>query len=233
MDRLSLEYRISQVRRSLRERARRRFDDEDWVTINGTHVLLNENGEAVSGGKLKGKKFTRAKTIKKTGRASSILGKNSKIPTKDEIKMGTATYGGLPVLYKQMDADARNVTTEIWVSDKFFGHSPDIQKHILNHEVAHNLSDEMMFQNSGRWQEFSGAFMQEKKVPETAPAYKEGQRTYWEGLYGDIGATALSETVTRAVTEYLDNPQGLKDRSAKAYEEVKKYVDDYVKKLKS
>jgi phage-related protein (TIGR01555 family) len=37
---------------------------EDWVTINGTHVLIDENGVAQSGGKLKGKEFKGAKSQK-------------------------------------------------------------------------------------------------------------------------------------------------------------------------
>lgn len=158
------------------------------------------------------------------GNSDNVLGKNSRVPTEDDIRSGNATYGGLPVKYHDMGADARNMDSEIWVSSKFFDHPSDTQRHILNHEVAHNLSDDMMSQNSGRWQQFSSSFIQEKKVPETAPAYKAGQRTYWEGLYGDIGAIALSETVTRAITEYLDNPDKLKSRSTKAYNEVRKYM---------
>lgn len=37
---------------------------ENWVTINGTHVLIDENGVAQSGGKLKGKEFKGAKSQK-------------------------------------------------------------------------------------------------------------------------------------------------------------------------
>ena len=47
-----------------------RIDDEpengeDWVTIKGTHVMIDENGVAQSGGKLKGKTFKDAKSQKK------------------------------------------------------------------------------------------------------------------------------------------------------------------------
>lgn len=38
--------------------------DEDWITVGGTHVLLGEGGVAMSGGKLKGKTFSRAKSQK-------------------------------------------------------------------------------------------------------------------------------------------------------------------------
>lgn len=36
-------------------------EDENWVTINGTHVLIDENGVAQGGGKLKGMSFKDAK----------------------------------------------------------------------------------------------------------------------------------------------------------------------------
>lgn len=161
----------------------------------------------------------------KAGVGANILGKGMGVPTRDDITSGNASYGGIKLVYDPgMSADASNFTTEIHISEKFFSHPKEVQRHILNHEVAHNLSDEMMFENSGRWQSFSKSFIEEKKTPESSQAYKNGQRTYWEGLYGDIGATALSETVTRAITEYLDDPTKLRQRSKRAYSEVGKYL---------
>jgi len=157
--------------------------------------------------------------------ASSSLGKNNAVPSYEEIIDGTATYGGLPVKYNPgMSADARNRDTFIEVSDKFFNHPYDVQVHILNHEVAHNLSDDLMYEHSGDWNEFASAFITEKPVPETSLAYKRGQRTYWEGLYGDIGATSLSETTTRAITEYLDDPDRLLRRSEDAYNIIYEFM---------
>lgn len=37
-------------------------DDEDWITVNGTHILLNEEGKAVNGGDLEGEDFSHAKS---------------------------------------------------------------------------------------------------------------------------------------------------------------------------
>lgn len=54
-------------------------DDEDWVTINGTHVLLNGAGEAQSGGRLKGKTFTAAESEKP--KPKSGAGEKSKAKT--------------------------------------------------------------------------------------------------------------------------------------------------------
>ena len=39
-------------------------EDENWVTINGTHVFIDENGVAQGGGKLKGMSFKDAKSQK-------------------------------------------------------------------------------------------------------------------------------------------------------------------------
>lgn len=159
--------------------------------------------------------------------ANSVLGRNMSVPTEDDIKNGTASYGGLPVKYDpKQTAEARNWTFYITVSDKFFGHDTETQRHILNHEVAHNLSDKIMGANTGRWSEFSKAFITEKNTPESSTAYARGQRTYWEGLYGDIGATALSETLTRAITEYLDDPDRLRNRSEAAFNEIQNALND-------
>lgn len=46
-------------------------DDEDWVTIRGTHVLIDENGVAQGGGKLKGMTFSNAKSTKKASKPKS------------------------------------------------------------------------------------------------------------------------------------------------------------------
>lgn len=156
--------------------------------------------------------------------ATSFLGQNNKVPSEEDIRAGRARYGGLPVKYVPGNEDARNHTTFISVTDKFFEHPYKTQQHILNHEVAHNFADDLMSKNTGRWNEFASAFIKEKKVPEDSLAWKQGRRTYWEGLYGDIGAIALSETVTHAVTEYLDNPDRLKQRSTKAFEEIDEYM---------
>lgn len=164
------------------------------------------------------------------GNSNSVLGRNNKVPSEDEIKQGVGQYGGLPVRYEpRMSADARNHTTEIVVSDKFFKHDYETREHILNHEVAHNYSDEMISENSGRFRQFSSAFIKQKKVPEGSQAYERGQRTYFEGLYGDIGATAILETTTRAITEYLDDPSRLRRRSRRAYNEVKRFMGEKFK----
>lgn len=155
--------------------------------------------------------------------STSIIGDT--LPSDEDIKSGNASYHGLKIKYKpNMSAEAQNLTTEIWVSDKFFNYENEIKQHILNHEVAHNLSDELQSEHYSDWVDFCSNFIYEKQVPETSSAYKNGQRTYWEGLYGDIGATAINETTTRAITEYLDDPDSLKRRSANAFDIIDKFM---------
>ena len=55
------------------------FDDVDWITVNGTHVPLDESGIAVGGGKLKGKSFSKVKPqSKSSGGSKSSSGENKK-----------------------------------------------------------------------------------------------------------------------------------------------------------
>lgn len=161
--------------------------------------------------------------VNESRNSTSIIGDT--LPSDEDIKSGDASYHGLKIKYKpNMSAEAQNLTTEIWVSDKFFNYENEVKQHILNHEVAHNLSDELQSEHYSDWVDFCSNFIYEKQVPETSSAYKSGQRTYWEGLYGDIGATAINETTTRAITEYLDDPDSLKRRSANAFDIIDKFM---------
>ncbi len=70
------------------ERNGRTDADEDWITVNGTHILLGEGGTVVGGpSALKDKKFSNAKSQqkqKKTETTSTPAVNNSE-PTKHEI----------------------------------------------------------------------------------------------------------------------------------------------------
>ena len=50
-------------------------DEDDWVTINGTHVLIDENGVAQGGGKLKGQQFERANPQNSSSKLTSSSSK--------------------------------------------------------------------------------------------------------------------------------------------------------------
>lgn len=57
MDRKEINRKVSNIRRAVAMRM-----DDEWVTIKGTHVLIDENGTAKSGGGLIGKSFSKAKS---------------------------------------------------------------------------------------------------------------------------------------------------------------------------
>ena len=57
-------------------------DDDDWITVNGTHVMIDENGTAKSGGKLSGKTFSKAMSSK--GQQKSAIPSAKKFSDEDD-----------------------------------------------------------------------------------------------------------------------------------------------------
>ena len=155
------------------------------------------------------------------------MGKLDRVPSETDIKMGTAKFGGIPVYYSnERDNEADNHYNYINVHDKFFQLDEEARRTILTHEVAHTYADDMIAQNAAR-SEFMRAFITQKPVPVGSAAYERGQRTYMEGLYGDIGSTALVETTTRAIVEYTQSPETLMQRSPAAYREIRRFLRSY------
>ena len=147
-----------------------------------------------------------------------------RVPSESDIKTGNATYGGIPIVYNpNKQNEASNLTSSIEVGDQLFQQSASGQREILNHEVSHNYSDDMIARYATE-RGFMDAFVQERPVPQGSAAWERGQRTYRMGLYGDIGATALVETTTLAIQEYISNPEALRQRSAAAYGFVRRFV---------
>ena len=60
----------------IRKRWQSRMDDDGWVTIKGTHVLL-EGGVAVGGGKLKGMTFSNARSTKWVKKVTTVNSRES------------------------------------------------------------------------------------------------------------------------------------------------------------
>lgn len=155
------------------------------------------------------------------------------VPSEDDIKGGKASWRGVPIQYdSSLSGEARNLTDFMKVGPKFFGMDEEAQKSILDHEVAHNIADRIMDQATDEWEKVADIFAPKKLLPEGAnpPFYTEeddeGNRWYREGLYGDLGATALSETLTHALTEYFSNPDAFKKRDEGAFN----YLDEYLNK---
>ena len=214
--------------------------DDDWVTINGTHVLIDENGQAQSGGKLKGMNFSNAKSTTSRKSGPDVRGKfhslsNRKAPSKESIQGGKESWHGIKLVYDPtMQNEARNLTSEIHVSDKFFTYSEEQQKHILDHEAAHNLSDEMI--SNVDWNELQSTFLHKRTIDERAVDMakaanlnvfedEDGSHYVYESIYGDLGSNAIHESTTQAITEFMDDPEKLKGRSEAAYNAVAKFLE--------
>ena len=138
----------------------------------------------------------------------------------EDIKNGKGTYQGLPIKYiPSKSNEASNHTTYIEVGNKFFDLSVGGQRAVLDHEVAHNVSEDIIgsdFENAAI------IFLTKKVAPQGSARAGE---TYYEGIYGNIGATALSESVTEAVREYNNNPDDLRKRSESAYNFIKSKLE--------
>ena len=130
------------------------------------------------------------------------------VPSEEDIKSGKASWRGMPIKYNaSLPNEAQNLTDHMEVGSKFF--EAQNQDNILDHEVAHNIADRLMQYMTGTWEKASEIFM-----------------SNGEGLYGDLGASALSETLAHAVTEYFSDPDALKARSEGAFN----YIEEYLKK---
>ena len=154
------------------------------------------------------------------------------IPSEEDIKGGKASWRGLPIKYDtSLSGEARNLTDYMSVGDKFFTMDEDTQKNILDHEVAHNIADRIMSQTTDEWEKVANLFAPKKLLPKGAnPSFyteedDEGNKWYREGLYGDLGATALSETLTHALTEYFNDPSAFKKRSEGAFNYLEGYLN--------
>ena len=85
-----------------------RYDDEDWVTIKGTHVLLNENGEALSGGKLKGMTFANAKSVRRKSKAPGGEGPGQAAGAETKGEQGAPKSAARPAMTAEEAANMRD-----------------------------------------------------------------------------------------------------------------------------
>lgn len=139
------------------------------------------------------------------------------LPSPEDIKSGNASWRGMPIKYdpNQLN-EGSNHGTYMTLGPKYFDLDDNAKLDTLNHEVAHTLADRILATATENWNDVMSIFL--KKV------VNSDGKEYFEGLYGDLGATAGSETITRAVNEYFNDPTSLQSRSADAYN----YIDQYV-----
>lgn len=88
--------------------------DDDWITVNGTHVLIDDSGNALGGGKLKGKNFSKAKSQKRptSGKTGGGGGKYKKLSDEvSKVKDSNMSKEEKGEAYKKMVRDAEPGTT--------------------------------------------------------------------------------------------------------------------------
>lgn len=147
----------------------------------------------------------------------AIKATTTKNVVRKPLKKGEVDFPDLPVKKTNIKNEARNQGTYIEVGEKFEALSPEHQQSILVHENAHNLSNKHLFED-GKFQDI----LNNKAFGETKTT-SDG-RTYWEGIFGDVGATAVDETLTEAIAIYKRNPEWLLENHPKAHEYIKKNI---------
>lgn len=132
-------------------------------------------------------------------------------PTSKALKKENVSFPDLPVRYNpNLKPEARNLTDHIEVGDKFKKLSKDYQDSILIHENAHNISNDYLFKK-GKFSDI----LNNKAFGESKTA-NDG-RVYWEGIFGDVGATSVDETFTEAISVYMRNPEWLMEMHPDVY----------------
>lgn len=150
------------------------------------------------------------------------------IPTDDEIRSNKSMFMRLPIHYvPNAHFEGRNMTDYIEISDKFFDLSQENKRHVLIHEVAHNITDELLHDDWDGCSE-DGLFVTHKIAPKGSVRGDSDFPDYWEGLFGDVGGNSLSETITDAIVYYYENPEYLKKRGIDAYSYLDKNLSKYV-----
>lgn len=166
---------------------------ENWVTINGTHVLIDENGVAQSGGKLKGTSFKNAKsTPSKKSSQSSVGGRNtggkattaspeSDVPAKDaksRVKerfieqQKFLTNGKYYTIQEALDSEKPHIKKGV---AKALGAPEKEAKQAVENGTLNQLIEKY---------EEKGAENYAKKLEKQLSWYQEGKA--WEGSYENL-----------------------------------------------
>lgn len=116
-----------------------RADDDDWVTVKGTHVLLGEGGVAQSGGKLKGMTFSKSKSTKSGGK-----GRNAVEPEYEEVKIGRKTYK-MPIVDNKTGTNPESAKKINALGDKLDDKRDDFKLNEKIRDVIKEKSPTMIF----------------------------------------------------------------------------------------
>ena len=78
-------------------------DDVQWITVNGAHIPLDDDGTAMAGGELKGENFSKAKSEESGSKSGKSESKSGKSEQKSEPKVKSSNAKA-----KKMSASIKN-----------------------------------------------------------------------------------------------------------------------------
>lgn len=141
------------------------------------------------------------------------------LPTDEDIKNGNATFLGMKINYiPNAHYEGQNHDTYMNISNKFFDLSDDMKLHVLVHEVAHNISDDIMEQDWDGASE-NGVFVTQKIFPDS-PLSKE----YFE--LEDKFTDIMSHPSGNAI-EVANKLRAIQDRQKDIVDELGKKPREY------
>lgn len=187
-------------------------DSDDWITVNGTHILINENGTAQNGGNLKGENFTSAKS---TNSGKSKPSKSPSSPSQSKNRLASLNKS---IRDSFSTGDWRNViaATEKALSDAPIGSRVKFKDTQLGTVIFTKKGQNSFSDSSGKYKEKNAGWVSsfvEPKHPELAPEFfdEESQNASSAGISTEHGK----------IYEKLTNS---------SESDLKKYVNDMEKK---
>mgnify|MGYP000791135319 CR=1 FL=1 len=210
-------------------------DEDDWVTINGTHILINENGVAQNGGKLKGKQFEHAKTQKNGSKFAS-----SSSPSKAKSYNGEISKAYELKDYSAVNKTIRKCITDAPIGAKFTSNGKNYTKigddkfeysfeSLPNSKYTSNTNgvvngadpfhvanalefEEVGAENIGEKEEFGSESIGEKNVPDTTAKPENAEVAPYAGRTEFPAASVPRDAISKKKKEISRN---LKKRDSK------------------
>lgn len=190
-------------------------EEGNWVTINGTHVLIDENGVAQSGGMLKGQQFKHAKPQKSSSKPASSSSKaksyNGEISKAYEVK----DYAAVNKTIRKCITDApigakftSNGKNYTKIGDDKFEYSFESlpnSKYTSNTNGVVNDADPFHVANALEFEEFGAESIGEKNEPNTIAKSENAEVTPYAGKTDFPGASVPREAISKKKIELTKN----------------------------
>ena len=198
-------------------------DEDSWVTINGTHVLIDENGVAQGGGKLKGQQFEHTKPKKSSSKPTSSGSKaksyNNEISKTYELKDYSAVNKAIRKCITDAPIGAKftsNGRSYTKISDDKFEYSFESRpnsKYTSNTNGVVNDADPFHVANALEFEEFGAESIGEKNAPTTTAKSENAEVAPYAGRTDFPAASVPKDAISEKKKEISRN---LKKRDSQA-----------------